>query len=95
MGLNIKTIISVAMRKHLYTSLIFTYFSARKENKVMDPFQHMQKKAAVQEKKKLDEVRMYSVHKIYAGINEYSFEELRAVHWRNGRKKEEKGKLKC
>ena len=61
----------------------------------MDPFQHMQKKAAVQEKKKLDEVRMYSVHKIYAGINEYSFEELRAVHWRNGRKKEEKGKLKC
>ena len=46
---------------------------------MVDPFQHMQ--MATQHAQNRKEKPMYCKDKVYAGVNEYSLEELRAAAW--------------
>ncbi len=62
-------------------------FSARKVDKVVDPFQHMQ--MATQYAQNRKEKPMYCKAQVYAGIEEFSLEELRAAHWFKKKKEEE------
>ena len=68
-----------------------TVVSARKVEKEADPFHALQRQPGQVGGSAPSGVSMYDRHKVYAGVNEFSFEEIHAADWmKRQRRREEK-----
>jgi len=67
-------------------------FSARKAGKDVDPFHSLQHQQAQATGGALP-VSMYDKHKVYAGVSEFSFEQIRAADWFRCQRRQEERRL--
>ena len=69
-----------------------TVVSARKVEKEADPFHTMQQRPG-QAGSAPSGIPMYDKHKVYAGVNEFSFEEIHAADWMKRQRRREETRL--